>query len=138
MTTSVKLTASSSQDELLPLSDFSGSILPDASAIQYVLPRAGIVSLGIYNGDILIRTLFAGDPQDAGTHTVAWDGLDRAGNALPLGQYSWRLLMNDGLTSDFLALIGQTPLQLEKPWEHMPGDHQGPPRPIIWLCWVRW
>ena len=77
MSMSSKLTASSPQDELLPVSDVSKSVLPDASAIEYVLPRAGNVSLGIYNGDILIRTLFAGDPQDAGTHTVAWDGLDR-------------------------------------------------------------
>lgn len=113
-------------EKTIPRTLFTASGTPDASGIEYTLPRDGAVSMGIYDGEVLLRTLFAGDRQKLGPHLVAWDGLDSGGNALPLGKYSWRLLLNDGLTSEYLALIGQTPIKADEPQKHLPGNHQGP------------
>ena len=97
------------------------------SVIRYDLPRAGQVSLAVYDGQARqVRTLLAGEPQAAGEHTVTWDGLDRAGRPMPVGTYTWKLLMNNGLEADYLSLIGQNPIDPAQPWEPTVGSHQGP------------
>jgi flagellar hook assembly protein FlgD len=66
--------------------------------VPYSLPRAGKVSLAVYDSQgTQLRTLLAGDPQTPGGHTARWDGLDRLGRPLPAGTYTWKLLLNDGL-----------------------------------------
>ena len=100
--------------------------------IRYDLPRAGKVSLAVYDQrDHQVRTLLAGEPQEAGKHLLRWDGLDRAGNAMPMGNYQWKLLMNDGLKADYLTLVGQNPIDPAKPWEPTVGSHQGPSSVVI-------
>ena len=32
----------------------------------------------------------------AGKHALVWDGLDRTGNSLPAGDYTWKLLQTTG------------------------------------------
>ncbi len=71
-------------------------------SISYTLPRAGKVSLAVYDATgRQVRTLLAGESQTAGKHSAEWDGLDRLGNAMAVGSYEWRLLLNDGLEADY-------------------------------------
>lgn len=98
-----------------------------AAEFTYTLPRAGNTSLAIYDSQgRQVRTILAGDPLTAGVHTASWDGLDRLGNPQPPGTYTWKVLLNDGLESDFLASLGQNPIDPSKPWEWTVGSHQGP------------
>ena len=74
-----------------------------ASVIVYQIPRTGQVSLAVYDQQgRQVRTLLAGESQAAGEHTLGWDGLDRLGNPLPVGDYTWKLLMNNGLEADYV------------------------------------
>ena len=99
----------------------------DELSIDYTLPRAGNVSLAIFDSQgHQVRNLLAGDPQTAGKHSATWDGLDRVGTALPPGSYTWKMLMNNGLESDFITVIGQNVADPAQPWTPTVGNHQGP------------
>jgi hypothetical protein len=57
------------------------------TVIFYELPKAGEISLAIYDADgRLIRTLVARS-QQAGYHTVHWNGKDNEGRIVPSGIY---------------------------------------------------
>jgi hypothetical protein len=61
------------------------------TSIQYGLPAATMVELSIFDlAGRLVRTLVA-ERQDAGYHTVRWDGTDPAGRAVASGPYLYRL-----------------------------------------------
>ena len=66
------------------------SILPlqaQSPGISYTLPRAGNVSLAVYDCQgQQVRTLLAGEKQAAGAHTAEWDGLDRNGAPVTPGK----------------------------------------------------
>jgi hypothetical protein len=90
--------------------------------VQYSLDEAGRVSVAVYDTQgRQVRTLSSGAAQDAGRHTLTWDGLDWTGRPAPAGEYEWRLLSGPGLKSEFLLKVG-TPLR-ELPW---PNNHNGP------------
>jgi Concanavalin A-like lectin/glucanases superfamily/PA14 domain/FlgD Ig-like domain len=102
------------------------------AAIDYTLPRDGQVSLAVYDDQgRQLRTLLAGERQTAGKHSQPWDGLDRLGKAMPAGSYEWRLLLNDGLEADYLAVVGQTPINPAEPWVWTVGSHQGPSSVVV-------
>lgn len=93
--------------------------LPPAAAVAYDLPEAGRVSLAVFDGEgRLVRTLLRAAPQKAGRHTASWDGLDSAGARLPAGEYRWKLLRTQGLTSEFLLNLG-----VSTGINHWPGQH---------------
>ena len=88
------------------------------------ITRDGRMSLAIYNADgQMVRTLATGKPVARGAHTMTWDGRDRYGNALPVGDYTWKLLANDGLRSEFITQVGQN---VDPVWEKATGNHQAP------------
>ncbi|TKJ41333.1 hypothetical protein CEE36_08435 [candidate division TA06 bacterium B3_TA06] len=59
--------------------------------ITYTLPSSSPISLKVYDvTGQLVRTLVS-DSQDAGTHTVTWDGTDDAGRKLSAGLYFIRI-----------------------------------------------
>lgn len=63
-----------------------------ATQLAYDLPKRAGVSLRIYDvGGRLVRTLVPGTLQEAGRHTMTWDGLDDAGATTPAGLYFGRL-----------------------------------------------
>ena len=62
-----------------------------STTIQYRLPRAGPVSLKVYDiAGQLVRHL-VDRPQSAGSHQVIWDGLDASGAAAANGVYLYEL-----------------------------------------------
>ncbi len=52
-----------------------------------------------------VRSIPLADPLGAGAHTVAWDGRDGAGHALPSGTYFYRLQHVDGTSSPKRAVM---------------------------------
>ncbi len=107
-------------------------VVAETPSIRYTLPRAGKVSLAVYDGKgQQLRTLLSGEAQAAGDHALAWDGLDRLGRAMPVGAYEWRLLLNDGLEAEYLAVVGQTPITAAEPWVWTVGSHQGPSSVVV-------
>ena len=106
--------------------------LAQTPSIHYTLPRAGKVSLAVYDAQgRQVRTLLAGESQAAGKQTVEWDGLDRLGRAMAVGSYEWRLLLNDGLEADYLAVVGQNVIDPAQPWVWTVGSHQGPSTVVV-------
>jgi hypothetical protein len=62
------------------------------TALAYDLPRQGHVTLNLYDvRGRLVRSLVSGAVQDAGRHTVEWDGRNVAGAAAGAGLYFGRL-----------------------------------------------
>lgn len=59
--------------------------------IVYEVPEKGLVSVKVYN--VLgqeVRTLLHAQ-QNAGKHTIRWDGKNNAGNAISSGMYVYRI-----------------------------------------------
>jgi hypothetical protein len=68
-----------------------------ATTLAFTLPRAGTATLTLFGVDgRRVRTLHAG-LAPAGTSTLAWDGTDERGRAVPAGAYFTRLTF-DGET----------------------------------------
>jgi hypothetical protein len=78
------------------------SIFPNparsSSVLSYVLPRSGAVRLSIH--DVLGRrvAVLANGIQEAGAHTVAWEGHDDRGAVMPAGIY-WARLESGGASA---------------------------------------
>ena len=73
--------------------------------IAFDLPQSGRVRLAIYAADgRLVTTLVEGD-LPAGPHSVAWDGLDARGRAVPSGTYFYRLETASGSQARRLSLV---------------------------------
>ena len=78
-----------------------------AEVVPYTLSQAGRVSAAVYDAEgRLVRELLHAAAQDAGKHSLVWDGLDRDGNALPAGDYTWKLLQTPGLKATYLMSLG--------------------------------
>lgn len=63
----------------------------------------------------------------AGKQSLIWDGLDRDGNSLPVGDYTWKLLQTPGLKATYLMSVGSN----YPPWNDWrtacgPGTHHAP------------
>ena len=91
-------------------------------AIAYRLEKAGRVSMAVYDAQgRMLRTLLAGEPQEAGEHRVVWDGLDREGKPAAPGSYTWKLIRHGGLRAEYLLSLGTSVGHAS--W---PGQHGGP------------
>ncbi|MRR10541.1 hypothetical protein EG831_10815, partial [bacterium] len=102
----------------------TGVTLRAEVTVSFPVPRDGRVSLGLYDIEgRMVRTLLTGKPLGKGEHAVTWDGLDRYGNALPAGDYTWKLIATEGLRSEFITQVGQN---VDPVWERATGNHQPP------------
>jgi len=78
--------------------------------ISFTLSSDTNVSLIVTNNDgEVIRELLRGEAFTSGNHQTLWDGLDENGNAVAAGNYTWKLLESDGVTSEFQFQIGTNP-----------------------------
>jgi hypothetical protein len=94
-------------------------------AIPFTLETPGQVSLAVYDQTgRLLRTLLMGARYEPGPHTVTWDGLDRAGRAVPPGAYTWKLLQTPGFQAEYLLTIGSS--SPSAPYDPWVGNHAGP------------
>jgi len=70
-----------------------------ATAISYTLPVAGQASLRVYDLSGRLVTTLADGTEQAGTHSIEWDGGDSAGTSVPDGIYFVRLTTEEGVLS---------------------------------------
>jgi hypothetical protein len=76
-----------------------------ATTIALTIPRAGEVSLKVYDlRGALVRTLVAGE-MPAGTHQVVWDGTSDAGRAVASGIYFYETRARDAVSLGKLTLV---------------------------------
>jgi hypothetical protein len=91
---------------------------PATHTCAYTLGSPATCSAGAFAADgRLVRTLFAARPHDAGTYSLAWDGLDDAGKPAPDG-CTVRLAVNRGTYTN-VGYVGQNP---RNPKEHIPAS----------------
>ena len=93
--------------------------------ISYSLEKGGDVSVAVYERESgrMLRTLLAGEPQEAGKNTLRWDGLDQRGRPVEPGEYEWRLLRVPGFTAEYRLSAGANPPDAR--WAFWPGNHGG-------------
>jgi len=100
----------------------------DTYSINYHLSKPGKVSVAVYNADSqIVREILRAVPQDAGRHTLIWDGLDREGKGVPAGKYTWKLLQTPGLSAQFQLIVGANyPVGTDLSSSSGPGTHRSP------------
>src|SRR5579862_1261198 len=96
--------------------------------ITYHLAQAGKVSVALYDEKgKLVREMLRALPQDAGDHSLIWDGLDRDGKGAPAGGYTWKLLQTQGLSVEYLLIVGSNyPIGTSLSSSGGPGTHVAP------------
>ena len=70
--------------------------------------------------------LMASVPRKAGRQVEMWDGLDELGNPLPAGQYTWKGLYHQPVTTKFVLSVhnsGQPPWKTDDNTGGWGGDH---------------
>ena len=100
----------------------------NSGVIPFELAGPGKVSAAIYDSQgRLVRELLHAVPMTAGKHSMIWDGLDRDGNSLPAGDYTWKLLETAGLKATYLMGVGSN-FPPGKDWRTAcgPGTHVSP------------
>lgn len=101
-----------------------GCAASDGRNITYRLAEPGQVSAAIYDAEgKLVRELRRGEKQSAGAHTLYWDGLNRAGEPMPPGEYEWRVLRTPGLQAEYITSLGTNPGSAR--WHTWVGNHGG-------------
>src|SRR5690606_14677237 len=100
---------------IMPFRSFLASVLvvvsilfvctaKSATEINLQLTKPGFVTLAIDDtGGKRIRNLLGEKWLEAGSHTIPWNGLDDSGEPVPAGDYHWKGLMHDGITTRFVG-----------------------------------
>ena len=99
-----------------------------ALVIPFEIQKPGYVSAVICDGQgKLVRELMHAVPRSAGRQFMVWDGLDRDGNSLPAGEYTWKLLQSPGLKATYLMSVGSSfPPGMDWSTACGPGTHVSP------------
>jgi len=92
-----------------------------AIPIPYQLDRDAKVSMLITGPDgQVVRELLHADGRSKGPHQEPWDGMDEQGKPVAAGNYAWKLLATQGLTTQYLLTVGTNPTPR---WDSWPGNH---------------
>lgn len=106
------------------------AFLGPGTPITFELERPSHVSLILRNADgWIVRELLRAKKLPAGRHTVYFDGRDRTGMPLPLGEYNYRLGIFDGLQNiprGTLGNSGRPPWRTDDGLGSIGGVHGGP------------
>jgi hypothetical protein len=91
------------------VSKAAASTPPAGVPIRFTLPRAAKVSLNVTDDKgWVLREVVTVTPFEAGNHVVYWDGRDEYGDALPPGEYSWKLIYFNGISSKRIGGAGNS------------------------------
>jgi hypothetical protein len=75
------------------------------TSLSFALPKAGPVSLAVYDVSGRLVSTLIDRPMDSGTHQVNWDGRDSGGNSVANGVYLLRLQAGgETLTCDMVRM----------------------------------
>ncbi|GAW92426.1 S8 family serine peptidase, partial [Calderihabitans maritimus] len=67
----------------------------NASNISFTLSEEAFVTVKIYAGSTLVKTLLNNSLRGAGSHSVSWDGTNNLGYRLPDGLYTYKINATD-------------------------------------------
>jgi hypothetical protein len=74
----------------------------EGSEVRFSLAKAGFVTLAIDDAEgKRVRNLIGQTWLEAGPQVIPWDGMDDAGEPVLPGNYRWKGLVHDGVTSEF-------------------------------------
>jgi len=75
--------------------------------IPYTISKDGRVTVAIYQGNILVRTIVSDVAQNAGNQGVVWDGKDGKGNNVSDGKYNVQIKLVDarGQSTSFTSVL---------------------------------
>jgi hypothetical protein len=77
--------------------------------VTYTLPAATKISLSVIDANgWIVRELLRADAEDAGAHTIHWDGNDDMGRPCPPGDYTWKAVYGDGIKADYVLSLGNS------------------------------
>lgn len=87
----------------------SGQSSTAKNFVKIDLPRSGKLSVVITSEDgWILRELVSAARFEKGTYEIPWDGRDRYGELLPLGNYHWKALLFDGMGAKFMGSVGNS------------------------------
>ena len=103
---------------------------PMPLAFAYDLPKDGHAVVSLWDETNTARAFVVVDqPRQAGPVTEKWSGLDLDGNILKPGTYTWKGLVHDGLTTEFILSVhnaGTPPYKTDDNTGGWGGDHGEP------------
>ncbi len=103
---------------------------PQPCSFTYNLPKNGEVSIALYNDKKeVVRVLTASSPRQAGHVTENWDGLDEMEKLLPAGNYTWKGLYHQPITTQYVMSLhnsGQPAYKTDDNTGAWGGDHGVP------------
>jgi len=98
--------------------------------LTYDLPESSEVTLQLVNAKHEVVRVLAGEaPRLAGKNTDRWDGLDALGKPLPAGQYTWKGVYHQPITTRHILSVnnsGQPPWKNDSNTGGWGGDHGEP------------
>lgn len=83
------------------------TVITYALSFQMTVEEAATVSMGVYEGERLIRTLWSNQRYEIGVYNKTWDGLNDTGKVMPAGDYNIQELDNN-VEFAFLGVLGNT------------------------------
>jgi len=103
---------------------------PQPLKFAYKLPRAGQISLQLFDDQNMIRrTLVAQGDRPKGENVESWDGMDDQGKPLPAGTYTVKGIIHDPIKGEFQFSVhnsGHPPYPTEDGKGGWGGDHGVP------------
>ncbi len=80
--------------------------LSSVSPLAQIPAQAGqMMSAGVYDSNgRLVKTLEAGREANGQPIPIYWDGTDTYGQVMPVGEYEWRALVNNGIGQNIAAV----------------------------------
>jgi hypothetical protein len=103
---------------------------------QYDMPREGEATVQLFDDDNeSVRILVPQQRRPQGTNTESWDGLDKDGEPLPAGEYTWRGLVHDPIEMQYRFSVhnsGNPPYPTDDNTGGWGGDH-GVPTTVLAL-----
>lgn len=111
--------------------ELADDALPQAAplpcTLEYDLPESGEVSVALYDAkQEVVRVIAAAAPRQAGRVVERWDGRDELGQPLPAGQYVWKGLVHQPITTRYVMSVhnsGQPAYKTDDNTGGWGGDH---------------
>jgi len=76
-----------------------------STTIHYEIPKAGEIEISIFNMNGRLIKNIVNQNQQAGTHKVVWNGINKTGNKVSSGLYIYTVRFEDTISSKKMILL---------------------------------